>query len=550
MQELQDLGRVPSEPIVKPLIFRKMKTSRIFTMALCAMVVAMGATSCKKDNNGNAGDRMIIGASISQNGDNNAKTEIGAETGGGFPILWSENDSFTLYSKNNTNGQPFGIASGAGSENGTFAGANPGDAPYFASYPTDVTRTDTTTFIYNIPQEQATLNHAGPMVGYSADGQSASFENAASWVRIGLKGNAKVTKVELMSKPDDKTITPLFGPLYITVGEDGKIQNTEVRVNKSVPAGLSKTYTTPVELKSTEYTYFDFLVPEGAFGDGPREASFNAAFVVYGTGGAKLVTIGKNIPAVERNMVYVGTYDDPINDAAPSYTFTVNADGKTVTFAPGNLYYDGSSFNFEANQWDCRTYAGHGAVIDGTYSATGTPSGHWGLFGWSTENIHYGLSTSTQNADYSGAFYEWGSGPGLPDAGVGKNWRTLNKVEWVYLINTRVVNLSSGFGNTCVYAEVNGVVGLIIFHDGYTGPTSGLTSIPAGCVFLPAAGWRNGSDNFGDWNQEGYYWSSTKGQNGAFSAYNLYFKSAGVNAEYDTGFANYGFSVRLVYDND
>ncbi len=64
----------------------------------------------------------------------------------------------------------------------------------------------------------------------------------------------------------------------------------------------------------------------------------------------------------------------------------------------------------------------------------------------------------------------------------------------------------------------------------------------AGCVFLPAAGYREGSTVYDD--SKGYYWSSTCGSND-HKADHVKFDSSNLDA--DTGCERfYGYSVRLV----
>ena len=64
----------------------------------------------------------------------------------------------------------------------------------------------------------------------------------------------------------------------------------------------------------------------------------------------------------------------------------------------------------------------------------------------------------------------------------------------------------------------------------------------AGCVFLPATGYRNGTSvyNVGSY---GNYWSSKVGYGDV--AYNVYFLSSNLNPAYFSD-RIYGFSVRLV----
>lgn len=121
-----------------------------------------------------------------------------------------------------------------------------------------------------------------------------------------------------------------------------------------------------------------------------------------------------------------------------------------------------------------------------------------------------------------------------------KSWRTLNEAEWYYLVNTRQVKGETGYGKTCMWAELeNGVDGLIIFVDNYTGATTGFDAIPDGAVFLPAAGARvSMSVSFVG---SGYYWSSTPYEN---RAYCVCFNSGNVNTNNDN--RNNGNAVRLV----
>ena len=116
---------------------------------------------------------------------------------------------------------------------------------------------------------------------------------------------------------------------------------------------------------------------------------------------------------------------------------------------------------------------------------------------------------------------------------------------------------------------MNSVSGLVIFPDYYTHPSNVtdpasvnvenaafLSNIwsgtdwaameAAGCVFLPAAGLREGTSvkNVGS---EGRYWSSTPNLALANRAYRLYFSSSDVSPDNHIP-RYYGYSVRLVQD--
>ena len=236
---------------------------------------------------------------------------------------------------------------------------------------------------------------------------------------------------------------------------------------------------------------------------------------------------------------------DTVLDGALSGKFGVSAT-KQVYFSKGNLRYASSKWSFFDNQYDF--YA--------SYSADA-----WDHFGWSTSATTYGMNTSTDNSDYSGDFVDWG-------ATIGTGWFTLSSDEWTYLFNTRS---ASTVGNTengrYAKAKVNDVNGVILFPDTYTHPdgvtvptnvntaTASLDSNTytvadwtkmesAGCVFLPAASSRNGSESgLGS----GYYWSATP--NDAVKAYNMFIGPTYLTPAFNNS-RFLGFSVRLVKEVD
>lgn len=250
---------------------------------------------------------------------------------------------------------------------------------------------------------------------------------------------------------------------------------------------------------------------------------------------------------------------------ALSGKFTINANGDQVYFSKGNLQATtanlGSTWTwaFAANQWD---YIGNAAANtavngNGTVSANGTVD----LFGWSTSATYLGIHTSSSSGDYSGDFADWGNNSELQSA-LGTGWFTLSSAEWTYLFNTRS-NAASKFG----YATVADKAGIIIVPDDFTDPmknkgsgafvgstttvwTANVYSAvnwsameTAGCVFLPAAGSRNGTSVLvvGSY---GYYWSGTA--RSTDRAYYVYFYSGDVTPA-DNIYRNFGSSVRLVH---
>ena len=262
------------------------------------------------------------------------------------------------------------------------------------------------------------------------------------------------------------------------------------------------------------------------------------------------------------------TLADPKNDGIG--TFSVS-DSKQVTFSKGNLQYTQSTntWSFAENQWDyigTDNVTGSSVEFDATfgYLKNGdTLADKVDLFGWSTSTTNFGVCTSTSSSDYSGSFVDWGTNKIGNDAP--NTWRTLTYDEWNYLLNNRN-NASSLRG----VAQVNGVNGFIFLPDNWTCP-SGVTfksgfhsdwSIEAygqyqtfsanqwsklesaGAVFLPAAGYRYGSDVHAV-QCGGSYWSATEDY--SYNAYYLGFLSDGAGMYRDLN-RYYGLFVRLVKD--
>ena len=235
-----------------------------------------------------------------------------------------------------------------------------------------------------------------------------------------------------------------------------------------------------------------------------------------------------------------------VPDGAINGKFSVSST-KKVYFSKGNLRYASSKWSFFDNQYDYYT----------SYSADA-----WDHFGWSTSATTYGMSTSSNNDDYSGDFVDWG-------ATMGAGWRTLTSDEWAYLLKTRSASTVNGTENgRYAKAKVNDVGGVILFPDTYTHPDgvaapTGVNATDeygwegnsytaadwtkmesAGCVFLPAAGCRYGSEMIG-LGSDGYYGSATP--DGADYAYRVKFNSGSLEPANSINRC-LGCSVRLVQE--
>lgn len=176
-------------------------------------------------------------------------------------------------------------------------------------------------------------------------------------------------------------------------------------------------------------------------------------------------------------------------------------DGKRILFSRGNLYWDGSKWNLEANQYDFRHYDGHAydlACINGI--RTKTPPGTVGSFFWS-KNADYArmetyfdpevavnevlFTNKTDDCEKDNPSFSVNGDTGF--------WRTLSEAEWWYLINTR------GTGDTFFKCGVmvNSELCLVIAPDGNEVPISAsydaeswVAAEAAGFICIPMAGCR------------------------------------------------------------
>ena len=253
--------------------------------------------------------------------------------------------------------------------------------------------------------------------------------------------------------------------------------------------------------------------------------------------------------------------------------FSVSAT-KMVRFSKGNLQYIGSAatpyWRFADNQWDYLGDNGQGSTSE-TVDRD--------LFGWGTSGYNHN-ETAYQpayqpwatNASYN--YYAYGSytynlydQTGQADWGYNaisnggntenSGWRTPTNAEWGYVFNTR----STASGIRYAQAYVNNVNGVILLPDDWSASYYSLSNTNIhnasfgsnvisstqwstlelhGAVFLPAAGYRNGTSvsNVGSM---GFYWSSS--YSNSINAYCVFYNTLfpqGTNNRYG------GQSVRLV----
>lgn len=482
------------------------------SLVIAALAMVLGITQCKKQEDPVGGKLITQKVTFTTSFGNGSKLGVDEE-GGGLDLSWQVGDKITVSDGQTEPSSTLECKSVSNNGlTGTFEG--------------------TITCI-----EGAQLTFA---VGTEPKYKSQHFTSITK-SEIYLKGtsefkqdgdyNVDMTLPYAILKVDLAELAPESGSTNVSV-KIGGIDGNEVAKVTDVSAEVHQfylllpltatgqtvlTFTNTTSNKTITHTYT--LAPNGFYTGG-------------GNGGMALILPDGVLPGV-------------FTVADPTPTNPNSGDETKVRFSQGNLYYDGTNWGFEEEQYYFRTYCDgthNGGKCDahGYNQSTGTANGHWGLFGWSTTKTTFGMSTSGSSSDYWGSFYDWGKTIDDKDT-----WRTLSGVEngeWHYLFDNHVN----------VWGTCNSVPGRFIAPDGFAGNQDALleaikdweSAQAAGIVFLPAAGRRDGVE-FHNVGAKGDYWSSSSVNEEMGYGYFVDFGSNDVSP-YRTNARGNAFSVRLV----
>ncbi|MCQ2179551.1 MAG: hypothetical protein MJY91_05580 [Bacteroidales bacterium] len=493
------------------------------SIALLALVTAGLAASCQKEETVEQGFTPMTINAVSEGIGAATKTEMAYK----YDILWSENDR--IYVTDGTSNDTFTLSDGEGTTKGTFK--QDGDVTFTgevqAYYPATMLDGGSPVWPASQTNDQTIPMYCKKTLSGAAE-ERMDFSSLGSVLQIVFNTTQEnVTLKSIEIKDGSATLSGAF-----TVDTDGKAV-----ITATDKAGITLDLGTGVALGKAA-NYFNIAVPAGNYQD--------LTLVFTATDGTKCtMTKGKvNIACntVGRLTLTGETFKPDVPEGALAGVFSVSGT-KKVHFSQGNLVATidaagtPTAWKFAANQYDCLGEGGANKTI-------GTAAGDVDLFGWSTASTTYGISTSTNNADYSGNFVDWGK-----TIGNGSTWRTLSNDEWVYLFETRT-NASSlykygvtvcGKTNCVIIAPDNWDTSANPLQTSYDA-TAWATAEAAGLVCLPAAGRRDGS-SVSDVGDSGSYWSSTAYD--GYDAYFVYFNRdvAGPNS-YDH--RSSGYSVRLI----
>ena len=273
-----------------------------------------------------------------------------------------------------------------------------------------------------------------------------------------------------------------------------------------------------VQTKAASYTTIPVAsaTVDETTGDVTITADISKITPAQGNGLTVAVNVKNGLSDFTSGTVPVYVAGPALPAGALSGVFSVSAT-KKVYFSKGNLWADSNkALHFEANQ---------------SSSASSWDASHVSHFTWSST-----VEAAVGNTN-SGDYLFCDESHKVSVDGGEAIYYELSKDEWTYLFSN----------HSYKWASVNGVNGYVIAPDGFSGTLADTYADDAALaannlVFLPAAGYRNGS-NVMVVGVYGYSWSSTAYEG---NAYRMCFASSSVYTNYvDRVF---GISVRLITD--
>ena len=415
---------------------------------IAAALMAFGAVSCKKEieNNDLSNRPVRFSATMENSGD--SKTTLN-----GYALLWADGDQVKVMCDEFTTAGVYQVVSGGKRHaDFVFAGEESSEetlvAPFKAGYPADYWNDNVTSI--TLP---ATQNYVAngmeqfPMYGEVEEGFGVDFKNVCGVIRLRLvKPSESVTKIVLSTTK------------YMN-GEFGVSFTEGVPAIEHLNGGdnfITLNCAEPVSINSA--TDFYIYLPAGTYNPMRIEVYNNRGLLCEMNSTANIT--------IERNKITT------IAPSAESLKFnyvagliTVNAQGKQVRFATGNLIYNTTTSQFEIADEQFESY-------NAKYTATNTPA-IVDLFYFSQGNTNnYGL---TQRVGTYEGFVDWSEALGSDN-----EWYTLTAAEWAYAASNNPQERYHCWSYAKVTTADNEVIrGIVLVPDYFQAP-EGFTYKPWG----------------------------------------------------------------------
>ncbi len=524
------------------------------------LILALLATmaSCQKDS-----DTVTLGASIDYTS-GAPKLHLSGTTPqweNNDPVWINGNGNYTVtFNNNGTTAQITNVARDNNNE-------------YTAVYPANIVTGYTgRTVNITLPREQEYVSGTNgqqirlPLIAYN-NGNNLTFKSLCSLVKISINttGNSlSISRITLTASS-----AKLSGPTTASIQNGQSLLGT---MDDEAEHDVSLVFSTPEEINSTPSDYY-IAVPEFPDND-------EVSIIIHTSDGKFFPLIKSNVNLLHNSIASLSITIDQLQ--TPHHAFSID-NARQVHFSKGNLQYTTQgthatadnnnttgTFRFAKHQYDI-IGANNSNISDPNYT------GWIDLFGWATSGYRGKAPTKTETT-YSSYYYsndidiinqyDWGQYNTIGNGQYG-TWRTLRSTEWTYLLGTRTGILGS---TDARFAEVkvNGINGVMLFPDNFSWPTTSIEQPgtynnyhsawnninyspakwaileTAGIIFLPAAGYRDGT-NISYVNDAAYYWSSSKSSTKG-NAVNIMFDNQRASFNGGSFDVHYGFSVRLVQD--
>ena len=381
-----------------------------------------------------------------------------------------------------------------------------------------------------IPAEQtATAGSADPkamlMIGESDDANSLQFKNVCAYIKV--TPTFDCTSIVIKSNGNEN----LAGT--VTVDYNNGAPTATVTTNGSNKVLLSGTIT-------KDNDYYIAVTP------GTLASGFTVEFYTAGSASYYFRSTSKSTAIARSKVINLGTFNKEslsVNNNYLTGKFSVSAT-KQIYFAKGNLYYDGSTFNFENSQLNYTTSWNTSHITHFYWSKNPAVAyaNKYSDASASTDDVLFTNATqTTPNASFT---------VGL-QTGV---WRTLSSDEWNYLLFER-----TGAANKYnAKVTVNGHYYLVLAPDDFTGTIESTytnaeveTAEQNGLVFLSYAGFKYDTyTSISNTNVELTYVSSTPNSSEKTESARVFINNSrtdGLLIQKDGGRC-WGANIRLVTD--
>lgn len=469
------------------------------SIALLALATAGLAASCQKEAQQDIKpfEPMTINA-VSEGIGTATRTEMAYK----YDILWSEADK--IYVTDGTSNDTFTLSDGEGTTKGTFT--QDGTASFTnevqAYYPATVIQGGGLVWPATQTSSQTVPMYSTKIVCGSVEEFNFSSLGAVLQI-VFTTPQANVTLQSIKIQDDVETMSGSF-----TVDEEGK-----ANITATDKAGITLNLGDGINV-SNKIAYFNISVPAGNYQ--------HLTLTFTATNGAKCVMTGGKIN-INRNTVgrltLTGkTFKPDVPADVLDGVFKVSPT-KKVQFTKGNLYYDGSALNFEANQYTYNNSYESSHVSHFTWSSTAETAAGEGFIG---DNLFCDESHKVAVNGSEAIYY------------------ALSEDEWKYLFRV----------HDNKWATVNGVNGYVIAPYNFGGILADSYAddealADDNLIFLPAAGDRN-SGRISSAGSTCLYWSSSA--DGKYLAYYVYIDSR--YNDFNVSRSRYdGCSIRLITDS-